>query len=276
METKGSSLSTEPAKNTAEGFWRSFFAHPLTQAIAFLTGIFGVYAYYDSIREPYLTYYISPTRTAIVNKGNLNNLSVNFNGIQFTNDLSAVEIQIWNQGKLPIRTDDILKTITIKTQNGGRIYQKTATTTRDVVGFNWINPETAQTGTLEFNWKILEHDDGIKIILFYGGNTSVTITIDGTIVDQKKITKYDGNEKSKSVTPFHKWIFVICCGLGFVIAYFVIKIELGLKNIQFRKYPTIKIELLRLCLMIPTALTGAAIALLSNYFESLDKPPFGF
>jgi succinate-acetate transporter protein len=66
--------------NQKIGFFRRIFYHPNFGATAGIVGIlaavFGIYTYYASIREPNLTYYISPTRTPIVQKGNLNDFAV--------------------------------------------------------------------------------------------------------------------------------------------------------------------------------------------------------
>jgi hypothetical protein len=101
---------------------KKIFYHPNFNVAAGLFGIggvlFGVFTYCESIKVPNLTYYISPTRTPIVQKGNLNNFSVTFLGTPINGDSSSAEIQIWNQGKEPIRSEDILKTITLRTPNG--------------------------------------------------------------------------------------------------------------------------------------------------------------
>jgi hypothetical protein len=88
--------------------------HPVFGII--VGAVIAAYFYAASIREPNLTYYISPTRAAFVQKGNLNNFSVNYQGVAVTGDLSSAEIQIWNQGKAPIHKSDILKRITADSQ----------------------------------------------------------------------------------------------------------------------------------------------------------------
>lgn len=184
-------------KDKNQGFWQKCFAHPLTQGIAFLTGIFGVYAYYASIKEPDLTYFVSQTRTAIFQKGNLNGLSVNFQGAQITNDLSSAEIQIWNAGKEAILHDDILKPIKLEASNHELIYSAGVTMTR-----NEIEPkcDTMQnsgkpTEGLILDWRILEHNDCIKIQIIYGGSVNSKIILEGITKGQPQgatlFKKYD-------------------------------------------------------------------------------------
>ena len=184
---------------------KRIFHHPNFNAVCgivtIISLIFAVWTWQINIKEPNLTYYISPTRTPIVRQGNLNNFSVTYNGIQITNDLSSAEIVIWNQGKLAIHKADILKTITLKTVNGEPIYQTTAKSSRDVIGFCWINSSNYQSGIFQFDWKILEHNDGIKLQIIHGGNVNVPITVEGVVEGQPNgITQFENQIDTKSVT----------------------------------------------------------------------------
>src|ERR1035437_9001118 len=137
-------------------FFKKIFYHPILNVILGVGGIaLAVYFGLVSIKKPNLTYYISPTRTAIVQKGSLNNFSVTYWGTQVTGDLSSAEIQIWNQGKAPIHRADILKRITLSTPNGEPFYTEIYSNTRnDIVGFELL--ETNKLGVLPMDWKILD------------------------------------------------------------------------------------------------------------------------
>src|ERR1035438_3875117 len=118
-EPENTSEQTTPKEN---GLLDILAKHPLftvvcgiTTIIGALLGVFGVYAYYASIKAPNLTYYVSSSRTAIVQSGKLDNFTLTYFGNQVTNDLSSAEIQIWNAGKQPITKDDILKTVALRT-----------------------------------------------------------------------------------------------------------------------------------------------------------------
>jgi hypothetical protein len=96
--------------------FKKIFHHPNFNAVCgvvtIISLIFAVWTWQINIKEPNLTYYISPTRTPIVQKGNLDNFSVTYHGTVITNDLSSAEILIWNQGKLPVHKADIWNTLT--------------------------------------------------------------------------------------------------------------------------------------------------------------------
>lgn len=121
-----------------QGVFKRIFHHPnfsVVSGIATIVSlILAIYFYEESVTEPNLTYYISNTRTPIVQPGKLNNFSVNYQGEQITGYLSSAEIQIWNAGKAPIMREDILKTVTLRTPHGEQIYSPTFVTTRDVIG----------------------------------------------------------------------------------------------------------------------------------------------
>ena len=169
---------------------RRIFYHPSFNVVAGIFGIVGtvlaIYFYYQSAKEPNLTYYISPTRTAIVQKGNLENFSVTFLGNKIQGDLSSAQIQIWNQGRAAIHNENILKPITLRTPNGEPIYQISAKTTRDVTGFMFLATSNALRGVLTMDWRIFEHNDGVKLQIIYGGSVNLPLIVDGTIEGQKK------------------------------------------------------------------------------------------
>jgi hypothetical protein len=153
-------ISDHPNFKMAERYWA---------IIGTFLGVFGVYAYYASIKEPNLTYYISPTRTAIVQKGHLDDFSVTFLGKQVEGDLSSAEIQLWNKGKAPILGADINNggniesPVRISTANSYPIYQVTTITTREQIAFNWEYVTNPPPDTEEIAMGIQKENTGIKL-----------------------------------------------------------------------------------------------------------------
>jgi hypothetical protein len=268
---------------------KKIFYHPNFNVVVGLFGIggvlFGIFTYCESIKEPNLTYYISSTRTPIVQKGNLDNFSVTFLGTPITGDLSSAEIQIWNQGKQPIRREDILKTIALRTPNGEPIYQMTGKATRDVVGFNWITSSNKQSGVEEMDWKILEQNDGIKVQIIYGGNINLPLILDGVIVGQKKFTQF---QQTQQITPNASIKFLIYFIAVVVLSVALISmLELAtllkLQTIDKKRDITINkrramiiLPLLILLIILAVFLLNEGGNYISNYILPLPKPPFGF
>jgi hypothetical protein len=266
-----------------KGIWARICYHPnfgvIVGMIGVVTGIFGVYAYYASIQKPDLTYYISPTRTPLVQKGHLRGFDVKLNGIQVEGDLSSAEIQFWNQGKAPIRHEDILKPISITTKSGGEILEASYYTTRDAIELNTEFPlkgyvvlgraDDFVNKTAKFDWNILEQNDGVKVQLVYAGSVSEPILVDGVIAGQKQLTHY-----TFGTTPFYKrvigtiFIFgsygVVLSGIMFLVAMSQKK-----RSLKVSFYGLIGIILLLLALFLAQHFQDTVIL-------APTKPPFGF
>lgn len=211
-------------------FFRKIFHHPNFNAVAGLFGIVGtilaIYFGLDSIKKPDLTYYISPTRTPILQKGSLTNLSVAYRGLQIDGDLSSAVIQIWNQGKQAIHGGDrahggdILEPILIRTTNRARIYETTISSSRNAIG---IDPTTTLSnlgsGIVPINFTILEQNDGIKVQIIYGGDVDLPLILDGIIEGQPNGVTNFGNSshrtsKSKSDMIFSIVLMIVIGALG--------------------------------------------------------------
>lgn len=247
-------------------FFKKIFYHPILNVILGVGGIaLAVYFGLVSIKKPNLTYYISPTRTAIVQKGNLNNFSVTYQGTQVTGDLSSAEIQIWNQGKAPIHRADIEKTVALKTPNGEPIYTEIHSTTRtDVIGFELLDDSNKKTGVLPMDWKILEHRDGIKLQIIYGGSVNLPLTLDGVIEGQQQgITK---NLGAKSDPSTMDWLIIVLGNLVIIYCLILIKKRLG-RTYQWLDYWNLVI----LCIGL-----FSILIILIHYSLTRIKPPFGF
>jgi hypothetical protein len=271
-------IENQSEKIPATGVLKKFFHHPNFNAVAGLFGIVGtflaIYFYKESIKEPNLTYYISPTRTPIVQNGNLDNFSVIFQGTPIKGDLSAAEIQIWNQGKQPIRREDIRKPITITTPNHERIYQVAKVTTRDVVkveAYGWATNSDQQQGVVMLDWNILEKNDGVKIQIIYGGNVNLPLIVDGVIVGQQGLTKFKQETSFfNSYRPFIVSLaFSLCILWGWYSVDMAVFISKQLRAKRWSGYYFL--------ISFSTMAIGMVILVyLANYLLTPIKPPFGF
>jgi hypothetical protein len=207
-------ISTAPKP---KGFWAGLMDHVWFVRIAGAASIIGIiglplsiYLYVESIQKPKLCYAINPVRTSILKKGQFSELNVSMGGTPITNDLTAVQIAIWNAGNLPIRHDDILKPIVIRSKVNALVYKITIMATRDVTGFR---PGPHSSTEYGMDWTILEHNDGALIQIFYGGDENVDFTIDGILIGQKtpvKLVKPNITFRATIVNAFTftSWIVV--------------------------------------------------------------------
>jgi hypothetical protein len=273
-------LTNQLEKTSFAGVLKMIFYHPNFNVVAGLFGIIGtflaIYFYHESVREPNLTYYVSSTRTPILQQGNLlNNLSVTYQGATISGDLSTAEIQIWNQGKLPIHKQDILKPLTIRTPKGERVYQTTVTSTRDVIGFSWINHTNDQSGVLEFDWNILEQNDCIKLQIIYGGNVNLPLIVDGIIEGQPKgITRLMVAKSGPSIED----AFVILLTILSLLLCFILFRKRFMGGEIFNEAGKRKwsyIMYLWFAVLFYIFQNVCLIYLLANFSPRI-KPPFGF
>jgi len=253
----------------------NFLCHPMSGTAIGIIGIaLAVYFYLETIEKPNLTYYVSQTRipivqTNILGSEEVNNFSVTYYGNHVGGNVSAAEVQIWNQGKKPIRGGDVINggdirnIITIRTQHGEPIYNATYTTNRDAIGFNWINFTNKQFGILQMDWKILEQGDGIKLQIYYGGDVNISITVDGTIVGQSHLTQYKETDNSKSPKQLIRLLLVT--NTLILLIFF--------KN-EYEKYRKTGKTVFRLVPLIVGIILGMLSASIALFHYS--KPPFGF
>lgn len=241
------------------GIWKRFFFHPSFAVIAGIFSIIGVlsipldiYFYNSSIREPALNYYISPSRTPLVQKGTFNEFAVTFMGKPVDGNLSLMQIQFWNQGKQPIRAEDILKAITISPLNNQAIYKVVMTPSRPVLGAECSVITNAQSWGVKLSWKILERNDTIKLEILYGGSWNLPFVVDGAIVGQRTLTAFnvpaDISLASHNFKPETAAVFVIFL-LGVYMIYDSIKEFRNKAGLKFFRYAFLLIGIACLAFM---------------------------
>src|ERR1700682_4028884 len=98
----------------------SFFAHPWVGIIGSVASILGallaIYFYLHSVSRPELVYYANPVRTVVVKQGTASRLSVSFDAPLVTQDVTAVQVAIWNRGRQAIKREAVLEPIVIRTE----------------------------------------------------------------------------------------------------------------------------------------------------------------
>ena len=191
-ETDGT--ATSPNDAPKQGLLLTFFSHPITGFVGVTASVVAIplafYFYYGAEKNPKLVLQSHPVRTAIVQANRVSDLSVSFRGKSVTNDVSAVQLVIWNAGKSPIRHEDILQSVTIVSGPNCPILEASIRhTTRPITGFNLITNEIAQ-GRITFDWKILEHNDGASIQILYAGPPQKLFENEGAVIGQNTIPFY--------------------------------------------------------------------------------------
>lgn len=114
------------------GRLRRFFSHPVVMIITLCGSLASVIAiplafYFagEAHRTRELTYYVHPVRAIVVKAGEASQLAVSYAGKELTTDVTAVQVQMWNQGRETIHKAVILRTLVISTENHTPILEAT-------------------------------------------------------------------------------------------------------------------------------------------------------
>ncbi len=277
---------------SAERSWLSrMLSHPVFGIVGVLIGIVSViltvYFYMQSTRNRDLVYYVNPAKAVVVKNGESSNLQVYMGGQLLQNDVTATQVAIWNQGKEPIQSSDMLAPLTIQTNPSVPILEATIRKkSREVIHLS-LDQDHLKDGVVTVSWNILEQGDGGVLQLIYAGGTNIDITASGIVVGQGKVRQllYHGKILSPSAQmnsaqkdKYAYWlelIFAIATfGFG-IYAFFYIRREVSRET-----YPS-NLHISKLSFIIMIAVFFVAILDISMTIHSLlgmqtPNPPFGF
>jgi len=187
------SVESEATSKQRSKVLQFFSNHPLLGMLGALGSVASIVALPLAIwpitpkRE--LTFYVNPVRTPIVQALKSSDLSVSYKGIVVTGDVTVAQIAIWNAGKEPIRSEDILKSAMLLTSSNCPILETVVLTpARDVTDFK-IDFAKGMTGHVGLSWRILEEDDGAVLQIVYAGKPNQKISLDAAVVGQKTPTE---------------------------------------------------------------------------------------
>lgn len=247
-----------------------FFSNPLVGGlgtiITTLSLVAAIYFYLEQRQSRGLTYYVHPVKAAVVKAVQVSKLTALYDQKPVKTDITVAQVAVWNQGKLPVKDADILKTIVLFTADKSRILEATIRkVSRDVTKLR-LQTDEAQNGQVAITWKIMEQNDGGIIQLIYAGNPDVDLRLDGVIEGQKEIERIVYTSKFKSPDEQYG-------GAGF--SWFVLLMPLTIffifliQNILAKRALITRIDLF--------AISVIAFLMVIYYFRSkLPGPPFAF
>ncbi len=184
------------------GIFRFFANHPAVGIISAIVGVVSlivtVYFHMQDTKYRELAYYVSPAKAVVVGAGESSNLRVYMGDQMLQSDVTAAQIQIWNQGKEPIKPGDVLAPLTIRTNPSVPILEATIRkSSRDVVHLS-LDREHFKDGIVTLSWNILEQRDGGVLQLIYAGGPTTEIAVSGVIVGQRAIRRIEYTGKIES------------------------------------------------------------------------------
>jgi len=154
------------------------FIAPISLALA-------IYFHYQSVQERVPTYYVSPTRARIVDTSipAPPQLQVLYKGNALNANVSAAVVYFWNDGKLPIKAEDVLEPLKIELDPACEIIDaRILKVSRSVTKFAKGDVSETAKNVLPVFFGILEHNDGAQLQIIYTGKPDARVSLTGTIV----------------------------------------------------------------------------------------------
>ena len=244
--------------------------HPVAVCIMFLAAIatltawpFAAFPWIVSAQRE-LCYCINPIRTPIIRAEKKSEISITYKGLTVVGDVTAVQIAIWNAGREPIRSEDVLSPIVLSIPKDTLLFEvRVVETNRAVIAFRIDSFYTnSQSICMKMNWRILERADGALIQLIYAGRAEPRVGLEGTIVGQRSPHK-----KSKTPSPSR---LIVMLGMATGAS------NLALFGIEFRsRKKDVKFNFAMLIWLI-FGIASVAISLLGLWLLRITTTPFGF
>src|SRR5207249_3270232 len=156
------------------GSFRLFFSNPAVGILGSLASILGlmlaVYFYSASRVHRDLVFLAHPTKAVVVRAGQTSRVSVTIDGKPINEDVTAAQVAFWNRGSQSIRSENMLRTLTVNVGRTSQILEaRIRKASRDVSEIELDLTDTSR-GQLGVRWKILEPGDGAVIqLIFLGG-----------------------------------------------------------------------------------------------------------
>ena len=272
MNTVEPALPEQPRSSSKASRVRTFISHPLFHLSGWIIGlvslILAFYFYFAGKEEPLLSYSVNPVRTPIVQAGQTTALRVTYGEQILTNNVTAVQVAIWNAGRRPIKYEDVLEPISLSISNTQILEATIRKPGRTVTGVA-LGTNGLERGTVGVNWRILERNDGAVIQLIFAGRPLTKVSLDGTIVGQQRSIEVDLNRTSrKSEIRYYAYLGLAYCAIMGVTLLVNVRMRIRQKlqvNLKSAKGPFLYV-------FLPTAVISILIIL----FVKVPGPPFGF
>ena len=175
----------------------------------------AIYYHYQSVQERGPTYVVSSARTRIVDVSvpAPPQLQVLYKGKDLRTDVSAAGVYFWNDGKLPIKTEDVLDPLKVEIEPGSEIIDaRVLKVSRAVTNFTKGQISETAKNELPISFRILERNDGAQLQIIYTGKPDAQIRLTGTIVGAgpPRVTAVD----PESEKPRHRRPSLLVISLG--------------------------------------------------------------
>jgi len=162
--------------------------------------------HWASQKTPELTAYVHPVRAATVRADETpSNFTVQYKGESVEGDLTTAHVTFWNAGRKPLRPDDVLSPMVVRTANGERILEVSLRrSSREIVGLA-LDQSRLESGEVEIGWDILEKGDGGILQIIYVGDEDVSIQTEAVFVGQPEILQSEEPQAGRTLGDYLMW-----------------------------------------------------------------------
>ncbi|GHN02027.1 hypothetical protein WSM22_35160 [Cytophagales bacterium WSM2-2] len=152
--------------------------------ITIVSCVSGFYFFYESKKDREPTFVVDPIRPTLVDKELFKNKPlriVDSTGREVSENVCVLTFYFFNQGNESIKKENILQPLKLRMSKGCKILDyKLLKVSRGVSQIRLGNYNPADE-SIDFDFKILEHEDGFTGQIIYTGDVNATLSVDGVI-----------------------------------------------------------------------------------------------
>jgi hypothetical protein len=238
--------------------------------------------------KPDLSYCVYPIRIPIVQTTNTSDVSVSYKGQPVSGNVTAAEIAIWNAGRQPIHSNDIERPLILTVANNVPLFETgLSQVSRDVTECSLVNHGAIDImsgkhlgpSSVELKFRILEHNDGVRLRVVYAGAVDAPITLKGVIEGQHSMHEVKAMDSGRASLLDAIFALVIAGLCWFAALMMMVGAHKSLQSDDARKHPY-RTKAIALCVIICSAVViiSAAAFVLTTMVKATSLPatPFGF
>src|ERR1041385_2988053 len=149
---------------------KKFLENPISQLFAYILGIAGFVVGYEAIERPKLCWFDGARQSIVSVRDEGSHLEVHYNGKQVSNDITALQLEVWNEGNKSIKggdaikgAGDVLSPLEFTFASTNKILEaRQIKVSRPLVN-SIVVPDKFSSGVAGVKWDILEPGDGFVV-----------------------------------------------------------------------------------------------------------------
>ena len=183
-----------------------FFSNPVIAIVGSIASVIGLglsaFLYTTGVTSRDLIYHVDPIKTAVARANQSSRISIQVDGEPIARNVTAAQIAIWNDGKEPIREENLLGSGQLFVETGREhpiIDARVLEESRDEVIKLALDSSEIGIGRLGVKWAILEQHDAALLQLIYFGDDKTPVTISAAVQKPSQVRAYAGRGWVNSV-----------------------------------------------------------------------------